>query len=161
MTKSQFHIDIENYLKNNYQSNYTVLIESEGEINLPYINRKLKRPEILYNPDVVLLDPKSGEIKYIIEIEDNTDPSRELRYKVVFSDYCIQIMRKHHTQSNNPKFIMVIKEHLSNNKKIVSEEKKKALSARSDFLKSFITNLDKIELIINDEPFEEIEILIK
>ena len=84
MTKSQFHIDIENYLKRNYQSEYKVLIEYEGVINLPYITRELKNPEILYNPDIVLLNPKNGEIRYIIEIEDNTDPSPQLRYKVVF-----------------------------------------------------------------------------
>ena len=162
MTKSQFHIDIENYLKRNYQSKYKVLIEYEEKIPLPFINRKLKRHEILYNPDVVLLDPKNSEIRYIIEIEDGNDPTDELRYKVVFSDYCIQIMKRHHTQYNNPKFIMVIKEHCSNEKKNITEGKKKALNSRLDFLKSFITNLDdEIELIINDEPFEKIRGLIK
>ena len=74
-----FHNRIEEYINANYQNKYIVYLEKDKKIYLPFSKKKLKQYEILYNPDIVLSDLNLNEIKYIIEIEENTDPSSELR----------------------------------------------------------------------------------
>jgi hypothetical protein len=90
------HRDIQRWIMKHYGIKYNVEIEIDGQNYLP------DRERHWYQPDVILRD-KKGEIRYIIEIEN--DPVRKaLVGASVLADYSLAQFR----QKAKPRLIFVI-----------------------------------------------------
>lgn len=90
------HRHIQQWIKENYAHAYRVEIEVERQNHLP------DRTRHWYQPDVILRDRK-GEIKYIIEVEN--DPVRKALVGArILADYSIAALDQH----NKPTLIFVV-----------------------------------------------------
>jgi len=139
-----FHINVEKRIKALSSIKYNVKITSEGHIKLPMLGYKLKEYEVLYRPDIILLDKDSNEIKHVIELEEGTDPSSELRYKLITFEFCLTMMKQHNKQISNPNFMMIV---LGNK----SDRKKDNMNARANYLWMYLKNIDKITLLFQED----------
>lgn len=140
----EFHVEVEERIKALSPIKYNVKIASEGKIDLPMLGHQLKRYEILYNPDIILLDKDSNEIKHLIELEERGDPSRELRYKLITFDFCLTMMKQHNKQFSNPKFMMIV---LAN----ISDKKKDKMKDRANYLLKYLKNIDNIAILFQED----------
>ena len=140
----EFHVKVEKRIKALSPIKYNVKIASEGKINLPLLGYQLKQYETLYNPDIILLDKDSNEIKHLIELEERTDPSRELRYKLITFDFCLTMMKQHDKQISNPKFMMIVLDN-------ISDEKKDKMNDRANYLLKYLKNIDNITLFFQED----------
>lgn len=139
-----FHVEVEKRIKALSTIKYNVKIASEGRIYLPMLGYQLKGCEILYNPDIILLDKDSNEIKHVIELEEGTDPSSELRYKLITFEFCLTMMKRHNKQISNSKFMMIVLDN-------ISDEKKDRMNDRANYLLEYLKNIDNITLFFQED----------
>jgi len=140
----ELHVKVEKRIKALSPIKYDVKIASEGKIKLPMLGYQLKQYETLYNPDIILLDKDSNEIKYLLELEEGTDPSRELRYKLITFDFCLTMMKQHNKQFSNPKFMMIVLDN-------ITDGKKDNMKDRANYLRKYLKNIDNIALFFQED----------
>ncbi len=127
------HRNIQEWIKKQYDGIYKIEAEIDGQVYLPH------RESHLYQPDVVLRDVPSDNIKYIIEVEN--DPVRKaLIGASILADYCAKIMN----QSIKPRLIFIIYAD-SGIKQIPNFVK------RLDIAKQYCENLQRVDIYSEDD----------
>ena len=127
------HRNIQKWIKKQYDHIYKTEAEIDGQVYLP------SKKNHLYQPDVVLRDQQGGNIKYIIEIEN--DPVRKaLIGASVLADYCVTIMN----QMKKPRLIFIIYAD-SGIRQIPNFQK------RLDVAKKYCKNLQSIDIYSEDD----------
>ena len=107
---------IENVIKEKYKDEYEILAYYRGKIQLPDLGEKLTGAKILYNPDLVVKD-RNGNVCLIVEVEEGTDPTVEIKVKPILADFCIGLMVDRGTQKGvKPKIRFVVRGDISSGK---------------------------------------------
>lgn len=132
----QEHRDLQQWVKDRFASKYQVEAEIDGQIRLPDKERHW------YQPDVVVRD-SAGEIKYIIEVEN--DPMRK---QLVGASILADASVKELNQKSKPKLIFVV----------YAEQGIKQMQnfkAKLEIAKQYCDYLEDVEIYSKDE-FEEL-----
>lgn len=115
---------------------------------LPLLGKELGRNEILYQPDIVLRRKGDGAITHVIEVENRTDITNEIRTKLALANLCFNMMKENGIQKDNPKVFFVSTKRLESKKRKSAEE-------RVEFMKNYLKNIDEPEIFNSVEKLKK------